>query len=82
MHRRNFSLPLCLIRLQPTTPEEDDDAAPSSQHRLFHRFVRPVHRPRLSPFCTTLTGITQAMVDEADEFSKVHVSDHLIQVNF
>ncbi len=29
----------------------------------FHHYVRPVHHPILSPFCTQLTGITQEMVD-------------------
>ena len=28
----------------------------------FHTYVRPVKRPRLSPFCTKLTKITQAQV--------------------
>ena len=34
----------------------------------FQSFVRPVRRPRLLPFVTTLTGITQAMVDGAPLF--------------
>ena len=29
----------------------------------FRSFVRPKFNPQLSPFCTELTGITQAMVD-------------------
>jgi len=29
----------------------------------FQRYVKPVHHPTLSLFCTELTGITQAMVD-------------------
>jgi len=34
----------------------------------FQSFVRPVRRPRLHPFVTKLTGITQAMVDGAPLF--------------
>jgi len=37
----------------------------------FRSYVRPVCHPRLSAFCTNLTGITQASVDEAPEWSKV-----------
>ncbi|MBX3275784.1 MAG: exonuclease domain-containing protein [Sandaracinaceae bacterium] len=31
-------------------------------------FVRPVHHPTLTPFCTALTSITQADVDDAPPF--------------
>lgn len=31
----------------------------------FQTFVRPVRNPRLTPFCTQLTSITQTMVDTA-----------------
>jgi inhibitor of KinA sporulation pathway (predicted exonuclease) len=34
----------------------------------FQSFVRPVRRPRLHPFVTKLTGITQSMVDGAPLF--------------
>ncbi|KAI8912184.1 ribonuclease H-like domain-containing protein [Powellomyces hirtus] len=34
----------------------------------FHAFVKPVVNPTLSPFCTALTGITQATVDAAHSF--------------
>ena len=37
----------------------------------FHRYVKPVHHPNLSHFCTELTGITQDMVDDEAEFSAV-----------
>ena len=37
----------------------------------FHSYVRPVLNPILTPFCTELTGITQAQVDTADEFPVV-----------
>lgn len=32
----------------------------------FREYVRPVENPKLSKFCTKLTGITQDKVDEAD----------------
>jgi len=41
----------------------------------FARYVRPVLNPKLSPFCTKLTGINQQTVDGADIFEKVY-SDH------
>lgn len=34
----------------------------------FTTFVRPVHHPRLTPFCTQLTSIRQQDVDHAPEF--------------
>lgn len=34
----------------------------------FESFVRPVHHPMLSAFCTQLTGITQDDVDAAEPF--------------
>ncbi|KAI0670592.1 ribonuclease H-like domain-containing protein [Trametes maxima] len=37
----------------------------------FRSFVRPTWRPKLSPFCTTLTGITQEQVDSAPTFPEV-----------
>ena len=37
----------------------------------FESFVRPVHHPRLTEFCTQLTGITQAEVDGAPPFPEV-----------
>ncbi len=38
---------------------------------VFTSFVRPVHHPQLSPFCTELTSITQAEVDAAAPFLEV-----------
>jgi len=35
----------------------------------FQTFVRPVRNPTLTPFCTALTSITQAMVDGAPGFA-------------
>lgn len=37
----------------------------------FESFVRPVHHPKLTRFCTELTGITQADVDAAPTFPEV-----------
>ncbi|BFZ57763.1 hypothetical protein PYCC9005_004816 [Savitreella phatthalungensis] len=37
----------------------------------FQRYVRPVKNPLLSSFCTSLTGISQAQVDGAEDFDAV-----------
>jgi len=37
----------------------------------FHQYVRPVVHPRLTEFCTRLTGIQQATVDAAEPFPEV-----------
>ncbi|KAL3306864.1 ERI1 exoribonuclease 3 [Cichlidogyrus casuarinus] len=37
----------------------------------FHRYVRPIHYPVLTDFCTDLTGITQQMVESQDTFPAV-----------
>ena len=37
----------------------------------FHRFVKPVRNPKLSAFCTELTGIDQETVDNAREITEV-----------
>lgn len=34
----------------------------------FQHFVRPLERPTLTPFCTSLTGISQKDVDQASLF--------------
>jgi len=37
----------------------------------FHEYCRPVLNPKLTEFCTELTGITQETVDAADIFPNV-----------
>ncbi|KAH9944065.1 exonuclease RNase T and DNA polymerase III [Epithele typhae] len=37
----------------------------------FHEYVRPVHHPTLTPFCTNLTGIEQTTVDSSETFPPV-----------
>ncbi len=37
----------------------------------FQRFIRPVRRPMLTPFCRELTHITQANIDSAAPLSEV-----------
>jgi inhibitor of KinA sporulation pathway (predicted exonuclease) len=44
------------------------DGATLSPVDEFQRFVRPVRHPRLTPFCTALTHIAQADVDNAPRF--------------
>lgn len=56
--------------------EGDGDTGPSRHPELrikdtFHSLVRPTWRPRLSPFCRTLTSISQAGVDAAPTFVEV-----------
>ncbi|KAI8809303.1 hypothetical protein BJ742DRAFT_708910 [Cladochytrium replicatum] len=38
----------------------------------FHEYVRPIANPKLSKFCTELTGIDQQTVDAADTFPGVY----------
>ena len=38
----------------------------------FHAYVRPMSRPRLSPFCIKLTHIPQNLVDNAEDFPTVY----------
>ncbi|XP_046663308.1 ERI1 exoribonuclease 3-like isoform X1 [Homalodisca vitripennis] len=40
----------------------------------FHRYVKPLHNPTLTSFCTELTGITQDMVEKEDTFDIVLLS--------
>ena len=37
----------------------------------FNRFVRPILHPFLSPFCKSLTSITQEEIDQANKFPSV-----------
>lgn len=37
----------------------------------FHAYCRPIYNPKLSEFCTSLTGITQETVDKAKPFTEV-----------
>ena len=42
----------------------------------FTSFVRPLHHPQLTPFCTELTSITQQQVDSAPLFPEV-MANHI-----
>lgn len=53
---------------------------------IFHTYVQPTAHPRLTPFCTKLTGITQEMVNGKpsllqvlDMFDKWMTSENLIK---
>jgi len=46
------------------------DGATGTQLSEFRTFVRPVHRPQLTEFCTRLTGIQQSTVDEAPSWGE------------
>ncbi|KIS72254.1 uncharacterized protein UMAG_00666 [Mycosarcoma maydis] len=41
---------------------------------VFHSYVRPTFRPRLTKFCRDLTGVTQAQVDAAPLWNDVLIS--------
>ncbi|KDN48897.1 hypothetical protein K437DRAFT_81984 [Tilletiaria anomala UBC 951] len=41
----------------------DADAQEYKQGDVFHSYVKPIWRPRLSKFCRDLTGITQQQID-------------------
>ncbi len=41
----------------------------------YQKYVRPTIYPKLTDFCTGLTGITQKTVDDADTFEKIY-HDH------
>ncbi|KAH7889768.1 ribonuclease H-like domain-containing protein [Phlebopus sp. FC_14] len=61
--------PVCLLRWKNTSAK-----AQTSQLEVvdeFRSFVKPTWRPQLSPFCSDLTGITQAQVAVAPTFPKV-----------
>jgi len=47
------------------------DSKTGEEVSRFHKYVKPVHHPKLTQFCTDLTGITQDTVDKADLFNAV-----------
>ncbi|KAL8284280.1 hypothetical protein RQP46_005029 [Phenoliferia psychrophenolica] len=49
----------------------DDDEWELTVKDEYHSFVKPSWSPQLSPFCTELTGITQADVENAPTYSQV-----------
>ncbi len=57
-----IEIPLALVSLE-------DRAVVAS----FNSFVQPVKQPVLTPFCTKLTSITQAQIDEAETIDIVSV---------
>ncbi len=42
----------------------------------FQTFIKPVRHPRLTPFCTQLTTITQSQVDNAPDFPEAFSEFH------
>ncbi|KAA1471259.1 hypothetical protein DENSPDRAFT_775988 [Dentipellis sp. KUC8613] len=61
--------PVCLLKW---TDKQQSGAASRLQIvDEFRSFVKPTWRPRLSQFCTDLTGITQEQVDAAPHFPDV-----------
>ena len=37
----------------------------------FHQYIKPIKNPKLTRFCTKLTGVTQSDVNDAEEFLSV-----------
>lgn len=64
-----IEFPVVLLRWADKTP--DGRASTLVRVDEFHTFVRPTFRPRLSSFCTELTGISQADVDAAPTFAEM-----------
>ncbi|KAI0928325.1 hypothetical protein AcV5_005929 [Taiwanofungus camphoratus] len=61
--------PVCLLRWKDKT-----DKGTAKELEIvdeFRSFVKPTWKPRLSQFCTNLTGITQKQVDSAPAFPQV-----------
>ncbi|KAH9842902.1 ribonuclease H-like domain-containing protein [Rhodofomes roseus] len=61
--------PVCILRWK----DKDNDGFAENLEVVseFRSFVRPTWRPRLSDFCTQLTGITQEQVDSAPTFTEL-----------
>jgi inhibitor of KinA sporulation pathway (predicted exonuclease) len=49
--------------------------------KIFHSYVRPTIYPKLFPFCTELTGITQDQVDKGKELAQVLVDFEAFVIN-
>jgi len=47
------------------------NSSDSSTKARFHHYVKPIHHPQLTEFCTNLTGITQEVVDLGKTFAEV-----------
>lgn len=43
----------------------------SSTKARFHHYVKPIHHPKLTEFCSNLTGITQEVVDLGKTFAEI-----------
>jgi ERI1 exoribonuclease 3 len=41
--------------------------------KIFHHYIKPRFHPKLTNFCTELTGITQNIVDQAETFDCVYL---------
>ncbi|KAJ3773856.1 ribonuclease H-like domain-containing protein [Lentinula raphanica] len=61
-----IEFPVCLMRWK-----DDKDRRELEVVDEFRSFVKPSWRPTLTKFCTELTGINQAQVDNAPSFTQV-----------
>ncbi|KAH8833568.1 ribonuclease H-like domain-containing protein [Flagelloscypha sp. PMI_526] len=64
-----IEFPVCLMTWSDKQP--DGTASKLEIIDEFSTYVKPTWRPKLSAFCTELTGITQDKVDRAPQFKQV-----------
>lgn len=71
-----IELPVILVQWRKVAAQEGREEQGDPEWSLqvideFQSYVRPTWRPTLSAFCTELTGITQADVDDAPTYAEV-----------
>jgi len=66
--------PVCLMRWKHKSTSGSEKASQLEVVDEFRSFVKPTWAPKLSLFCTELTGIIQAQVDSAPPFPSVLAS--------
>jgi len=66
--------PVCLMRWKDKSTSSNSRTSQLEIVDEFRSFVKPTWAPKLSAFCTSLTGITQAQVDSAPDFPSVLTS--------
>ncbi len=64
-----IEFPCIKLRLAPGGGSGSAAPVPPMETARFHRYVRPVVHPHISDFCTELTGITQDMVENEEDFA-------------
>lgn len=67
----SFQYPNEIIEFPVVLLRWNEDRHELETAAVFHSYVRPTFRPRLTKFCRDLTGVTQTQVDTAPLWSKV-----------